>query len=168
MPMPSVAEQLRQARQEQGLTVDQVADVTKIRTDHIRALEGGNYDVFPAPVYVRGFVRTYADTLKLDAAQVVRDLESELGQSRKFQDPPPLTGKRSGVLDEVMLQLSKVNWRAGVWIGGIVLALVLVWAAVRIWQHYATYDPLANVGPGLYKEPATNRGEMLPPPPLNP
>ena len=36
--MPTVAEQLRTAREAQGLTVYQVAEITKIRTDHIRAL----------------------------------------------------------------------------------------------------------------------------------
>ena len=58
--MASVAEQLRAAREAKNLTVSQVAETTKIRGDHIRALEEGNYNVFVAPVYSRGFIRTYA------------------------------------------------------------------------------------------------------------
>ena len=64
--MPTVAEQLRQAREEQKLNIYQVAEITKIKTDHIRALESGSYDSFSAPVYIRGFVRSYAKVLKLD------------------------------------------------------------------------------------------------------
>ena len=48
--MSTVAEQLRQAREARNLTVQQVAEITKIRTDHVRAVEEGNYDVFSAPV----------------------------------------------------------------------------------------------------------------------
>jgi len=69
--MSTVAEQLRQAREAQNLNVQQVAQVTKIRTDHLVALEEGNYNVFSAPVYIRGFVRTYAALLKLDVPQVM-------------------------------------------------------------------------------------------------
>jgi cytoskeletal protein RodZ len=43
--MSTVAEQLRQAREAQNLSVYQVAEITKIRTDHIRALDEGNFDV---------------------------------------------------------------------------------------------------------------------------
>ena len=46
--MSSVSEQLRQARQAQNLTVEQVAEITKIRSDHLRALEEGNFEIFSA------------------------------------------------------------------------------------------------------------------------
>ena len=52
--MATVAEQLRTAREARNLTVEQIADTLKMRTDHVRALEEGDYDVFSAPVYIRG------------------------------------------------------------------------------------------------------------------
>ena len=48
--MTSVAEQLRHAREEQKLTVHQIAGLSNIKTEHIRALEEGNYAAFAAPV----------------------------------------------------------------------------------------------------------------------
>ena len=111
--MPTVAEQLRQAREAHKMTVHQIAEITKIRTDHIRALEEGSYDVFSAPVYIRGFVRTVSTLLKLDVPQVMSNLEAELGQTVKFREPPPLTDQPKTAVDFVMLQLSKVNWRGG-------------------------------------------------------
>ena len=86
--MSTVAEQLRSAREAQKLTVYQVAEVTKIRTDHIRALEEGNFNVFSAPVYIKGFVRTYATLLKLDAPRLLTTLDEELGKTEKFREPP--------------------------------------------------------------------------------
>src|SRR5204863_795210 len=106
--MPTVAEQLRHAREEQNLNVYQVAEITKIKTDHIRALESGTWDSFSAPVYIRGFVRTYAKTLKLDVAKLTAELEAELNRTEKFCEPPPLVQRRGGALDFLMLQLSKL------------------------------------------------------------
>ena len=87
--MSTVAEQLRQAREARGLTVQQVVEITKIRTDHLAALEQGNYDVFSAPVYIRGFVRGYSALLKLDVPQVMASLDAELRATRRFAEPPP-------------------------------------------------------------------------------
>src|SRR5262252_8520262 len=99
--MSTVAEQLRQAREAKKLTVHQVAEVTKIRTDHIRALEEGNFDVFSAPVYIRGFVRTYATLLKLDVPQTMSALDAELGRTEKFSEPPPLKEQSRSPVDFV-------------------------------------------------------------------
>jgi cytoskeleton protein RodZ len=166
--MATVAEQLRRAREEQNLNVYQVAEITKIKTDHIRALESGTYDSFSAPVYIRGFVRTYAKALKLDVAKLTADLEGELNKTEKFSEPPPLMGKRGGFLDFLMLQLSKLNWRilaAGAAAG---LILIIVVVGLRACSHRPKADPLKNVGPGLYKPKPGESGEKLPlpaPPP---
>src|ERR1700722_7028134 len=119
--MSTVAEQLRLAREAKNLTVYQVAEVTKIRTDHIRALEEGNFNTFSAPVYIRGFVRTYATLLKLDTPQIMTALDDELGRTEKFREPPPLTEQTGGALNFITLQLSKLNRRA---IRRIVVGLV--------------------------------------------
>ena len=116
--MPTVAEQLRCAREAQNLSIYQVAEITKIKTDHIRALESGTYDSFSAPVYIRGFVRTYAKALKLDVTELTATLEAELSQTEKFSEPPPLTNQPRGTLDFLMLQLSKLSWR--ILVGGVV------------------------------------------------
>src|SRR5438477_8530525 len=117
--MSAVAEQLRQARESQKLSVQHVAEITKIRTDHLRALEEGDFDVFSAPVYIRGFVRCYATLLKLDVPRIMAAIEAELAETKKFSEPPPLTDRRRGVLDFLMLQLSRIDWRKGAVVLGI-------------------------------------------------
>ncbi len=164
--MPTVAEQLRPAREAQNLTVNQVAEITKIRTDHIRALEEGNFDVFPAPVYIRGFVRTYATLLKLDVPQVMAALDAELGQTEKFREPPPLPGQSMRALDFLMLQLSKVSWRMGLVVVGAVVLVVVVAAVYLAGRHRKTADPLAGLPPAMYQPARTNTGDTLPLPPV--
>jgi cytoskeleton protein RodZ len=160
--MSTVAETLRQAREAKNLTVQQVVEITKIRTDHLRALEEGNFDVFSAPVYIRGFVRSYSALLKLNVPEVMAALDAELGQTRKFAEPPPLTERPRGVLDFLMLQLSKVNWRKGtIGMGAAVIILVVIagyWAVRR----YRAADPLKNLKPAVYQSPRSAPGETLP------
>src|SRR5712664_880560 len=106
--MPTVADQLHQAREARKLTIEQVAEVTKIRSDHVRALEEGNFNVFSAPVYIRGFVRTYSTLLKLDVPRIMATLDGELGQTVKFREPPRFSDQPRSFLDFVMLQFSKL------------------------------------------------------------
>ena len=160
--MPTVAEQLRAAREAKNLSVNEVAEITKIRTDHIRALEEGNFDVFVAPVYIRGFARTYATLLKLDVPQVIKSLDAELHQTEKFAEPPPLTDDDKGALDFLTLQLSKVNLRQGLIILAVLAAVVVLFGSIWLWRKQRAADPLKNLPPAKYTPPAKNSGETLP------
>lgn len=160
--MPSVAEQLRRAREQQNLNIYQAAEITKIKTDHIRALESGNWDMFSAPVYIRGFVRTYARALKLDEVAIAADLEAELGQTEKYCEPPPLTNHPKSTLDFVMLQLSKMNWRIFASLGVVLVVLAIGMALLRACHSLPETDHLKNLGPGLYQPKSGSSGETLP------
>ena len=161
--MSTVAEQLRHARQAQNLTVQQVAEVTKIRTDHIRALEDGNYAAFSAPVYVRGFTRCYATLLKLDVTAVMTALDTELGQTAKFKDTPSHSGQARGPVNFVMFHLSQLSWKRSLPILVALGLVALVLLVVQIWRHSARHAPPPQVQPGLY-QPGSS-GDTLPLPP---
>src|SRR5262245_21682621 len=162
--MSTVADKLRQGREAKNLTIHQVADITKIRTDHIRALEEGNFDVFSAPVYIRGFVRTYATLLKLDVPQTMAALDAELGKTEKFSEPPPLTDQPKGPLDFLMLQLSKVDWRKAAIVLGLLAALVILFLMFLNRRHHRARDPVPDLKPGMYQAGQSNAGETLPVP----
>ena len=159
--MATVSEQLRQAREQQHLDIYQVAESTKIKTDHIRALESGNFDVFSAPVYIRGFIRTYATMLKLDVSRLLADLDAELGQSEKFRELPPLTDTPRSPVDFLMLQLSRLNWRILFGIGAGIVFLVLAAAVIRS-KASKPSDPLKDLAPGQHKAAPGKSGETLP------
>jgi len=159
--MPTVAEQLRAAREAKNLSVNEVVEITKIRTDHLRALEEGNFDVFVAPVYIRGFIRTYANLLKLDVPQIMKTLEGELGQTEKFAEPPRLSDNKKGAVDFVTLQLSKLNLHKGkILIGAAVIAVIVI--GLSVWRSRQHSDPSANLPPARIQSPARNPGQTLP------
>lgn len=160
--MSSVAEKLRQAREAQGLSLHDLAELTKIRSDHLEALEQAHYDPFPAPVYIRGSVRTCATVLKLDVPAVLAALDAELAGSPEFSDPPSLTGEHRGPLDWVTYQLSRVNWRvAGVAGVAILLLAGIVWGW-RAGMRKLREDPLSHLGPGIYNSSVVAEGDLLP------
>ena len=164
--MPPVSDILRAAREAQKLTFHQVADATKIKTDHVRALEQGAYEVFSAPVFVRGFVRTYARFLKLDAEKTVRDLEQELGLEGVLKSSREAIGQKLGPIDYLMFYLSQVKWTV---VGPLILlGLILVGAifGTRAWMNQRARDPLAGLPPGVHQPSATKHAEILPLPPL--
>jgi cytoskeletal protein RodZ len=162
--MPNVGEQLRQGREDRKLTIPQVAEITKIRGDHIRALEQSNYSIFSAPVYIRGFVRTYSNLLKLDTSRILEQLGHELAESGQVD--PTLVPRPKSVVDAAMFQLSKVSRRL-VWPAvGIAVVAVACIIGYFYWNHVKAQDPTIGLGDGLYQAP-TNAGETLPLPALH-
>jgi cytoskeletal protein RodZ len=158
--MSTVAEQLRAAREAKKLTVEQVADLTKIRTDHIRALEEGRFSAFSAKIYIRGSVKNYAGVLRLDATALLAALDAELGRTEKFSEPPPLVEQKKTVVDQLMLLLARVNWKLGV-AGVVIIGLgVVAVLALLAWRSHKKSDPLSNLPPAVY-QPA-NSGDTLP------
>lgn len=63
-------EVLRRIRVSLGIELEEISSITKINDQHLRSIEGNQYDVLPAPVYLRGFLKQIAKCLSLDPSQV--------------------------------------------------------------------------------------------------
>ena len=77
--MESIGEFFRQVRETKGLTIDEVASKTRIRTDFVKALEDGNFAKLPDQVFARGFVRSYARSLGLDEDDAIHRFAQSAG-----------------------------------------------------------------------------------------
>jgi cytoskeletal protein RodZ len=76
---------LREARVRRGLTIKDVEDATKIRGKYLEALEEDDFEVLPGSTCVKGFLRTYATFLKLDADGLVEVYKS--GFEPRVEEP---------------------------------------------------------------------------------
>lgn len=81
--------QLSAARIQMGLSLQQVADQLKLSQRQIAALENNQFEDLPKMVIVRGFVRSYAKLLKLDAGPIINCLPSEAGSAGLETDLRP-------------------------------------------------------------------------------
>ena len=69
--MVEIGQLLRQTREAKELSLADVEEQTRIRQRYLNALESGDWDELPNPVAARGFLRTYATFLGLDADELV-------------------------------------------------------------------------------------------------
>jgi transcriptional regulator with XRE-family HTH domain len=70
--MPELGQTLSQARVARGLTLEDCERDTRISKRYLDALEREDWKIFPAPVYSRAFLRTYAAYVSLDPQQLMR------------------------------------------------------------------------------------------------
>ncbi len=161
--MVLVGEQLRHAREALDYSIPDVVGMTNLMTDQVLALEAGDWSAFAAPVYVRGFVRSYGGVLKLDAETLLADLDEEMGQSNR--ENGGLSGNaqlRSGFVDGFMLYFSHVKWRVVIPILLLVGIVVGIRFGVDYYRTYKNTDPLEGLGSGLNVEPVITDSDRLP------
>ncbi|WP_029653669.1 RodZ domain-containing protein [Marinobacter daepoensis] len=79
----SVGQQLRQAREKLGLNVSDIANLQHLRPSVIQAIEAGDYSKVDTELFLKGYVRTYARQVGLDADALIRTLDSELEPLRQ-------------------------------------------------------------------------------------
>jgi transcriptional regulator with XRE-family HTH domain len=85
--MSDLGSLLRKAREQRGYTLDDVQEATKIRKRYLEAIETGDYKILPGSFYVRAFVKTYAETVGLDAEEVLRLYQKELPKPTSIEAP---------------------------------------------------------------------------------
>ncbi len=81
--MESIGSKLRDAREEKGYSIDQVARDTNIARRFLEAMEREDFSVFPGDTYVLGFLRNYADYLGLNPEKIIT-----LYRNLKIQEQP--------------------------------------------------------------------------------
>lgn len=75
----SLGEKLHEMRRAANLTLNEMAAMTKIQKQYLKAFEDGRYDLLPEPVYARNFLKTYVTALKGDVTYYMEQFEQERG-----------------------------------------------------------------------------------------
>jgi transcriptional regulator with XRE-family HTH domain len=74
-----VGERLRGAREAKGLSLDDVAAMTRVPTRHLEHIDKGDWDALPAITYSIGFARAYAKSVGLNPTEIGAQLRAQLG-----------------------------------------------------------------------------------------
>lgn len=88
--MAEFGEKLREAREQQGFTIEDVEEETKIRKLYIKALEEEDFSVLPPLVYANGFVKSYANFLNLNVEELSREFKELIADQGDFEELPPM------------------------------------------------------------------------------
>lgn len=77
-----VGQRLRLAREEKGLSLEDVAAQTRIPQRHLASIETADWDHLPAATYTIGFAKSYAGAVGLDRMEIGNQLREEMGGQR--------------------------------------------------------------------------------------
>jgi len=140
-----LGERFRAAREERGLTLSEVGEQVRIRSVYLAAIEEENWKAIGAPVYIRGFLRTYARFLGLDPEEAVSEFNASTGSSPAS---PSATAAPSSPRQRSMAPLL---WIAGIVAIALIGFVIFVYvspprAAVVTAQQTATSSPAPSPG----------------------
>ncbi|MEN9634791.1 MAG: hypothetical protein RL077_3195 [Verrucomicrobiota bacterium] len=74
--MQTIGERLEEARKKKGISIREAAEATKIRGDFLQKFETNLFDIGLTEIYTRGFLRTYANFLKVPADRIISDYDA--------------------------------------------------------------------------------------------
>ena len=94
--METVGAQLKAAREAHDLTISQVAEVTRIKSQQIEGIERGDFSSIPAPMYVKGFIKLYAQVVDLEPEPLLACYEAQI-KADKPGKPKVRTSQKSVV-----------------------------------------------------------------------
>jgi cytoskeleton protein RodZ len=121
-----IGSSLREARVRQDIDFPELEGITKIRPKYLRALEDEQFDILPAPTYVRGFLRSYAEALGLDGQPFVDEYNSRFAVG---EDDAPIRSRRAP--QPQLARPARESRIAVIALAGIAILAALVIAAWR-------------------------------------
>ncbi|UNC91862.1 helix-turn-helix domain-containing protein [Candidatus Contubernalis alkaliaceticus] len=126
--MKEIGDILRNAREEKGLTYEEISEITKIQSRYLQALEEGDTKMFPGEVYIKGSLRNYARVLKLDDAELMNKYYQLTNQ---IQETPQVEMKERR--EKPLYTSEDAIWKNLV-VG--ILVIFLLWGGIKGYQSF--------------------------------
>lgn len=133
MAMSELGAYLRRHREEQGLSLEEIEEQTRIRRPYLEAIEAGEWDRLPPGVYTRGLLKSYARALGVSKNSVMRMYAKERPGEARLPEPQ--------LISQPLLRETRFSFEILLAATVLVVALSLfAWTVVRspalesIWQ----------------------------------
>lgn len=151
--MPTLGEELRQRREQRGVTLAEISEATRIGTRFLKAIETDSFSILPGGIFTRSFIRAYAKYVGMNEDEAIALYLQQINppaseQTATAEEPLPATTKRSTPtlvaaapparseqprrFEPVAYRqaASRISWPTIVIGGGIVVFVVLIVLAV--------------------------------------
>ena len=145
-----VGPQLRLAREKRGLSIEDIAEATRISQRHIATIEAGDFATLPGRTYAVGFARSIAKTVGLDQEEVCAKVRAEL------DDMGPSDGGRYGSYepgDPARAPSARLVWFS-------ILALVILLAGLFM-AYRVMFSPSADLPSLVAQQEAEDAAEQV-------
>lgn len=133
--MTELGKRLVEAREEKGMSLEDLQTVTKIQKRYLLAIEQGNYDIIPGKFYVRAFIKQYAEAVGLNPEQLFEEFRKDvpstyndevsdkLSNIKPQRELPKPASKVLELLPTILI------------IGGIIVVIAIIYVIVQAVNH---------------------------------
>ncbi|WP_285845943.1 helix-turn-helix domain-containing protein [Bacillus safensis] len=133
--MTELGKRLVEAREEKGMSLEDLQTVTKIQKRYLLAIEQGNYDIIPGKFYVRAFIKQYAEAVGLNPEQLFEEFRKDvpstyndevsdkLSNIKPQRELPKPASKVLELLPTILI------------IGGILVVIAIIYVIVQAVNH---------------------------------
>ncbi|KIL11008.1 helix-turn-helix domain-containing protein [Bacillus safensis] len=133
--MTELGKRLVEAREEKGMSLEDLMAVTKIQKRYLLAIEQGNYDIIPGKFYVRAFIKQYAEAVGLNPEQLFEEFRKDvpstyndevsdkLSNIKPQRELPKPASKVLELLPTILI------------IGGIIVVIAIIYVIVQAVNH---------------------------------
>jgi cytoskeletal protein RodZ len=157
--MTDFGEKLRRQRESRNLTLREISESTKITKRYLEALERNDFDALPGGVFVKGYIRSYAEAIGLNPESLLEEYRSER-RARGEEDPSEDEKVAKEAAQAAMSQLATSINRQGKErrlllpiIIGLALLAIIIWAGIHFLSPGSTEEVTAKPEPAAVVEP---------------
>lgn len=111
---------LQQARKKKKFSLDKVHKLTKIKTEYLEALENNNVSTFPAELYYKNFLKTYAKFLSLDSVEILKLYE----QAKKEEQEDLFKQNNIDIIENKFIDFCKTNIKIIITVASVIIILI--------------------------------------------
>ncbi|MCH9611653.1 MAG: hypothetical protein S4CHLAM102_01230 [Chlamydiia bacterium] len=121
---------VKDVREDKGITIKEVENITSIRANHIEAIEAGRPDQFLSSVYMAGFIRQYAQFLGVD----IQMLKEQFPSIFEASGPKQEFAYGIGTLEHRSGEARNKKVHNLIWTGVLVVSLFVAWKLAKYLQ----------------------------------
>ena len=138
----TVGEELRSGRERSGTSVKEAASQLYLSVNFLHALEDDAYSKLPEPIYVRGYIRSYARLLSLPADALVEKYNEGLcSEPERHQ----ANAQSSGDIHRPIIKANNRNARFLIYLFTVVVVGLLLILTFSYWSH-SDHDGSPSIG----------------------
>lgn len=130
--MSELGNELKQARVDKQISLEDLQRTTKIQKRYLVAIEEGRFDSLPGMFYARAFVKTYAEAVGLDSTELLETHKNELPKPSKSEENIPSRSERRKTVAEAPVKKSRAV--PFIPIISIIVFVIVVLAAIFLIQ----------------------------------
>lgn len=160
--MSELGQVLQRAREEKGISLDDIQKITKIQRRYLEAIERGHFHVLPGHFYARAFIKSYAEAVGLDPNHILSHFQSDLPAQPPQEQLERIRRRRTASANDTL--------QTGRWVTRTLLVLfvgLIIGVIYLAFVNNSNYDTSPTPGNAAGNQPQVqtpNNPASTPPP----